>query len=514
VTPEDWTRIRELFEAALPLSAVDRSALLDTACAGRSDLRGEITSLLAAHDGAGDFIELPAYAAAADLFVDGTDAVSGRSVGPYILRHEIGRGGMGVVYLAEDIRLSRRVALKAIAPGSEMSVERRERMRQEARAAAALSHPGIATVYALEEIEGELYLACEYVPGVTLRAVLQASPLSAVQVVDLSLQLALALAAAHSQGVVHRDLKPENVIRTATGVVKVLDFGLARIDSASDSRLTLTGTMMGTPGYMSPEQIRQEGVDFRSDIFALGVVMYEMASGTHPFQAESATATIARILETDPAPLHQVCSTGFTDLDRVVGRCLNKDPSGRYASTHALVSDLERVRDAIAALQRAPSVAPDAMKEGSSRSRTPAAWWRFHQVAASIVDVLMLYPAWRAHAWISKPWDMVFFFAALASAATGATVRLHLAFTARYYPNELLAQRTRGRVWTRISDSTFSASLGMAALSISDRHPEIATLLMAAAIATALAAFLIEPATARAAFPDGDWPTTAPSSNW
>ena len=508
MTPEDWGRVREIFEAALPLPAAERDAFLDQACAGHHQLRQEVASLLAAHEGAGDFIELPAYAAAADLFVDRPEPLNGRALGPYIIRHEIGRGGMGVVYLAEDTRLSRRVALKAIAPGAGLSVDRRERMRQEARAAAALSHPGIATVYALEEIDGELYLACEYVPGPTLRALLQAGPLSAAHVVDLAVQLARALAAAHAQGIVHRDLKPENIVRTAAGVVKVLDFGIARVESDSGPRLTATGTMIGTPGYMSPEQIRGEAVDFRSDIFALGVVTYELASGANPFEAGSPTATIARILESDPPRLAALSSPGFARLDGVVIRCLGKQPGNRYPSTQALVADLERVRDGLATDQNTPTVvtARHVSSLMSERSFTPASWWTFHQIAASIVNSLMLYPAWRAHTWLPKPWPMVFFFALLAAAATGATVRLHLAFTARFYGHELPSQRARARPWTRLSDAAFSACLALAALAISDQHSLIATLLMAASIATALAEFLIEPATARAAFGDAPFP--------
>jgi hypothetical protein len=168
------------------------------------------------------------------------------------------------------------------------------------------------------------------------------------------------------------------------------------------------------------------------------------------------------------------------------------------------VGDLEGVHDAV--IKGQPTRTAGRGGETSERAageRTPASWWRFHQVAVSLLDALMLYPAWRAHAWIAAPWDMMFFFAALASAAAGATVRLHLAFTARYYPPELPAQRARAGLWTRFADATFSAALAVGALSISSHHGEIATLLMAVAIATAVAAFLIEPATARAAFRDG-----------
>src|SRR5262249_4305658 len=173
-------------------------------------------------------------------------------------------------------------------------------MRHEARAAAALSHPGIATVYSLEQIGDQLYLAYEYVPGPTLRTLMNGQPLPADQVVDIATQLARALAAAHAQGVVHRDLKPENVIRTPAGIVKVLDFGIARIEHEAGASLTEPEARIGTPAYMAPEQVRGEKVDFRTDLFAFGVLVYEMVSGSNPFEAPSSTATMARILEVEP----------------------------------------------------------------------------------------------------------------------------------------------------------------------------------------------------------------------
>ena len=180
MTPEEWARVRDIFDSALAQNADDRDAFLERECAGNPGLRDEVASLLAALDGADDFIESPAFEVAADLFVeDPGPSLSGRRVGPYLVRHEIGRGGMGVVYLADDTRLSRRVALKAILPEFQSDSGRRERLRQEARAAAGLSHPGIATVYAIEEIDNQLYLASEYVAGPTLRAIIESGPMPA-----------------------------------------------------------------------------------------------------------------------------------------------------------------------------------------------------------------------------------------------------------------------------------------------------------------------------------------------
>ena len=503
MTSEEWARARELFETALKHRPSRRAAFLDQACADSPVVRAEVTSLLAAHDTAADFIEAPAYEVAADLLADDpTESLAGRTLGPYLIRHEIGRGGMGVVYLADDTRLSRRVALKALAPGAGSDAKRRARMRQEARAAAALSHPGIATVYALEEIDDELYLICEYVPGPTLRALLKDGPLPLPEVVGIAVQLARALAAAHAHGVVHRDLKPENIVRSATGVVKILDFGIARVENLSDARLTVTGSLVGTPAYMSPEQVRGHHVDSRSDLFAFGLLVYEMTSGSNPFEARTATATIARILETDPPPLSAPPATGLHPLDRIVTACLRKRPEERYGSTQELVADLERLqadlpalRDGHAATRQAGGPIPI-----GGRRATPQWWWGFHQVAVSAVYALMIYPAWHARVWLPAPWGMLFFFAVLAAAAASVTVRLHLRFTARVYPAELMPQRASARPWTRGSDAGFSVTLLLAGLALRDTHPEVATLFVAVSIAAAVSSFVIEPATTRAAF--------------
>lgn len=501
LTPDEWRRAKAIFDAALQRDPGGRNALLDEACAGDPRLRAEVASLLDAHERSGDFIEAPVFEAAAHLLVE--DSLEGRTVGPYLVRHEIGRGGMGVVYLADDTRLSRRVALKALPPGAGREPGRRERLRQEARSAAALSHPGIATIYALEEIADELYLACEYVPGQTLRALIQAGPLPLAQVVEIATQLAHALAAAHAHGVVHRDLKPENVIRTPAGVVKILDFGVARLENLAAVRLTHDDAMLGTPGYMSPEQIRGPDADFRTDLFSFGLLVYEMASGSNPFEAETATATIARILEADVAPLSDVSSAGASKLDRIVATCLRKDPAERYPSTLELESDLEQLkRDISAGRDREARNRRAAVAEGRRNPRvlTPRRWWEIHQLVVSIVYVLMMYPAWRVRSWIPQPFGMPFLFAVLACAAAATSLRLHLWFTARFYPAELSTERARALPWIRWCDLGFVASLFLAAVAIGNSHNAVATLFITVSIAVAVASFMIEPATTRAAF--------------
>jgi hypothetical protein len=314
------------------------------------------------------------------------------------------------------------------------------------------------------------------------------------QVVDIATQLARALATAHAQGVVHRDLKPENVVRTAAGVVKVLDFGLARIESQTPAHLTEDGDVFGTPGYMAPEQIRGQDVDFRADLFALGLLVYEIACGSNPFEAGTRTGTIARILEVNPAPLSEACHTDLPALDRIVATCLSKEPTGRYRSTHELVTDLEQ-------LQAEMSAAPghDGVQRGA-RVSTSRWWWECHQAVISTIYVLMMYPAWRARSWLAPPWGTVFLLGTLACAAVSTTLRLHLWFTSRFSPAELSRERRLAHAGIRWSEAGWTASLLAVAVGTATDHQASAMLFVTVAIGVALATFIIEPATTRAAF--------------
>src|SRR5262245_1477115 len=308
--PVDPKRVRQIYAAAIDRDPEERAEFLDRACASEPDLREKVEELLLRHsrdlDAPPPAETRPTPAHGHPQSRGNQPGVTGLVIGPYIVQRELGRGGMGVVYLADDTRLSRRVALKSISPGLDQALGGRQRLRLEARAAAALSHPGIATVYALEEIDNQLYLACEYVPGEPLRAVLELGPLPYTQVVTIGAQVARALSAAHAAGVVHRDIKPENVVKTASGVVKVLDFGLARIDGDTQPKLTQTGVILGTPAYLAPEQAMGRQIDFRTDLFALGLLLYELTSGVNPFAAPSVTATIGRIIETEPPLLSRL----------------------------------------------------------------------------------------------------------------------------------------------------------------------------------------------------------------
>ena len=273
----------------------------------------------------------------------------GRMVLQYRVTGRLGFGGMGIVYEAEDTLLSRRVALKFLPDELAGDPEAKRRLRREAQAIAALNHPHICTVYEIAEDEGAPFIAMEHVEGLDLRNYMARRVLSTADVVGIALQVTRALEAAHAAGIVHRDIKPGNIIVRPSGHVKVLDFGLARRFMLPDSSdltpdgSTVEGRPQGTPNYMAPERILQLPLDPRIDLFSLGVVVYEMASGKLPFAGASPEETIRNVLATDPPPLRRVAPGYPAGLGRIVKRLLEKDPDDRYPSASALGEELERL---------------------------------------------------------------------------------------------------------------------------------------------------------------------------
>lgn len=507
----DWNEVNDLFHRALEEPPDRRGALLDRACAGRPELRAEVASLLDAHLRAGRFIEQPAVRSSMHRSDEASalDSLVGRSIRPYTIQGLIGHGGMGVVYRAEDTRLGRVVALKAIAPKFAGDEQKRERLRREARAAAALNHPGIATIYALEEIDGELYIASEYISGETLRREIQRARPSAQRAVEIGLEIARALAAAHERGIVHRDLKPENVMRSSIGHhVKILDFGLARLAGSGLEGLQLTseGMRVGTPAYMAPEQIRGRSVDFRADVFAFGIMLHELGAGVHPFAGTDHVATIANILEAEPASGPDAAAGDQTEalawnaLQQIVRVCLQKQPEDRFQSTRDLVDALEAARRGLA--RPGAAVAPPRARRGAA-DRSALWWWQFHQAAASASYLAMLIPLGYARASDRDVPGLAVFLLGLVAALAASTLRLHLWFTVRAYPSEWASQRQRSAPWIRLSDIVFVLALVAAAGLIAADHARLATLLIGAAVASLVAFTIIEPATTRATEGDG-----------
>lgn len=491
--PERWQQVKRLFDEALEKDGPERAAFLDQACSQDSELRREVQSLL---DNCGDdtFLENPAHAIAPELLRSIADrARVGKQLGPYEVVSEIGHGGMGIVYLARDKRLDRLVALKMLAPEYTSSPQYRERLKREARAAARLSDPGIATVYSLEEFDDSLCIVSEYVEGSTLLKLLSEGPLAFPRLLDVAIQIARALSAAHERGIVHRDLKPENVVITASGLVKILDFGLARIqplrpDTSGDPRLTRSGMFLGTPAYASPEQLLGAEVDHRTDIFSFGVLLYELAAGRHPFGAADAMSTIARILEGKAVDLRIIRPSIPTGFEKVLRRCLQKRPSDRYSSTRDLLAELEHV-------QQAAEPRRELKHEGNSALW----WWQFHQACAAFGYYGMLYPMWRVKQWLGGVEGSLFFFPALVAVGIASNLRFHLWFTSRFYVSELSYQRRKVAPWIRAADWLFVFALAAAAVRIHTMHAIIATLLMSVAVGSLVAFSLIEPTTTRAA---------------
>jgi serine/threonine protein kinase len=494
-------RIRDLLAQASELQEEQRRPFLDAAGAADPGLKAELDRVLAAGADNGPPVPDPSLPAYVDPFeATLVGPATECRVGPYRILERLGQGGMGVVYLAEDTRLGRQVAIKALAPHLAGDERHRARLRREARAAAALGHPGIATVFALEDFQGTLLIVSEYVPGETLKAEIARGPLPLPRFLQTAVELAEILADTHEQGIIHRDLKPHNVIRMPSGRLKILDFGLARLEDPRQDRLTAThthlteaGAFLGTPAYSSPEQLRGSGVDFRTDIFSLGVMLFELATGIHPFGDRNSLSTVTRILEAEPPDLQQVAPRLPPGLDRILKRCLQKTPAARYSSMQELVMDLKRL-----ALELSGS-GTDRPISRSARA-TPVWWWQFHQAVVGFAAYGMLYPFWVVREWIPPLPGMAVFLVAVSAVVVFANIRFHLWFTSRFYPEQLPLQRRRVRRLQSTAETIFIALLAATALAILESHAFWSALLLGSAIALAVGRWVIEPVSNRAAF--------------
>jgi predicted ATPase len=356
--PEVWRRVEELCQQALELDDGRRTKFLQYACGGDDELRHEVESLLAHEKKADQFIESPALEVAGKILANQAPKVTwknliGTKVSHYRVTEKLGGGGMGIVYKAEDIDLGRFVALKFLPDDVAHDPQALSRFQREAKAASALNHPNIVTIYELGHLDGTHYIAMEMICGETLRALIASAPLPFRKAIAIATQIADALAKTHEIDLVHRDLKPENLMVTHDGTAKILDFGLAKLherpaDSEGPTRmssLTDPGTVMGTVGYMSPEQANGGTVDFRSDQFSFGAVLYEMVNRRPAFQGRSRAEIMAAILRDQPECLQSVSLQAPAPFFWILERCLAKDPNQRYKSTRDLARDLATVRD-------------------------------------------------------------------------------------------------------------------------------------------------------------------------
>ena len=357
MTPERWKQIEELYQAAVDCGAEERAALLAKASLEVSDVVGKMLE----QDTIGNILDGPAWDIETDAQSPSRPIAVGSILGPYRIETAVGSGGMGEVYRASDTRLARKVAIKAIRAGR-LSPAFEWQFLKEARAASALNHPNIITIHDIAAADGQPYIVMEWIDGQTLRQKLARGPLDIPEVLAIASQIAEALVAAHDGGVLHRDLKPENVMVTADGRVKVLDFGIAeRMQTQETPALepnlpAIPGSVTGTPGYMSPEQARGEKLDFRSDQFSFGAVLYEMATGRRAFAGHSATEVQTAILRQEPEPLTSLNPQAPAPLQWVVERCLAKSSGDRFASTGELRRELSAIQARLS--QRATAIAP------------------------------------------------------------------------------------------------------------------------------------------------------------
>ena len=381
MNPERWRQIRDLFDAALALPAEERQRFLDSACQSDTELQREVQLLLDSDANAGDFLEPQAAGEKSNNTTTvEADPWIGKNVGPYRVLERIGFGGMGVVYRAVDTRLGRQAALKFLSAEMQRDGRARDRFEREARAASALNHPNICTVYGVDEFGGHPYLAMELLKGQSLAEVVAGKPLPLDRLLAIAAPILSALDAAHAEGIIHRDLKPANIFLTEKGQVKILDFGLAKqaalmpvaqgagaMDAPeTTAELTTPGMIVGTVSYMSPEQIRAERLDSRSDLFAFGAVLYEMATGQQAFPGKMPVLVLDAILNREPAPIAQSNAAVPARLAAIVSKALEKDRERRYQSAAELIADLRE-------LERMPtsgSTTVSTSRKGSLKRKT------------------------------------------------------------------------------------------------------------------------------------------------
>jgi hypothetical protein len=335
----------------------------------------------------------------------------------------------------------------------------------------------VAIVYALEEIDGTVFIASEYIEGHSLREEIRRGPLDPGDTIATARAVASALAAAHAQGIVHRDLKPENIMRARDGAIKVLDFGLARLppptpEGPTMERLTVEGAIVGTPGYMAPEQLEGQPVDARADVYAFGVLLHELATGRLPGAAAARRPNA-------PGGLLS------PHLESIVRTCLAPNPADRFQNGSALVAALE------AGVARDPE---------AHAPRSPIWWWQFHQLAIALFHASYLVAVWFARTWLDQPWRSLAFYGAIVAATTDVTMRLNLWFASRVHPELLASQRARLTRALLAVDAAYALILCLLAAAGAGAHDELAAVLLGGAIVSLLSALVIEPATSRAAF--------------
>ena len=400
--PERVERVKSLSASALARPHHEREAYLDAACGGDVALKREVQEYLYSGEKTEVFVYHPNAADTAEQPVQITaDPKVGKQFGKYTIKRRLAEGGMGVVYLAVDTHLGREVALKILPEFFILDKDRLSRFHREARATSLLNHPNIVTVFELGQIDGCEFIVTEFVDGETLRAKIDRGPIPFVEMIKIGSQVASALGAAHKAGIVHRDIKPENVMIRHDGYVKVLDFGLAKLSDAMGKRVsgggsmhnrTVPGMIMGTAAYMSPEQAEGNDVDARTDIWALGVMLYEMACGKLPFEGPTPSHTIVAILEQEPRPYEHPSA----DLRQIISTALQKDPQLRFQTADAMADALDSAKHRLGYISdqhvSAPPVLASQMPSGLA-TQTSSSKPVFSEPAAPSRKFLWIVPA-------------------------------------------------------------------------------------------------------------------------
>jgi eukaryotic-like serine/threonine-protein kinase len=404
----DWGRIKEILDEAIRRRPDERPVFLDEACGGNDSIRREVQSLLSSFESAESFMEDPPFKG---LTADATTLIKGQVLGHYEILRQIGEGGMGTVYLGRDTKLERLVAVKVLNTRYERHDDNIRRFVQEAKAASALNHPNILTIFEIGEFEGSHYIVSEYIEGKTLREIIKSEMLELPTIVDIAGQIANALAGAHKARIVHRDIKPENIIIRDDGYVKVLDFGLAKLlpenlsgistgELTAKQNATASGTILGTINYMSPEQAKGKKVDHRTDIFSLGVVLYEMLTGKQPFTGDSMPETFRNLIDHEPEPINSHVSGIPDELQRITSQMLEKAPEDRYQSMSEVAGDLKALNSsslqgllAQRQLENRTAVIPQTTDVGTNTTAentgAHAQWYRRWTVVAALGMLLL-----------------------------------------------------------------------------------------------------------------------------
>lgn len=397
MSDDRYLKIDQLFDAAIDLPAHERPSFLDRACGSDAELRREVELLLDAYHKAEDFIEKPAMEVAAwSLAEDSILSLPGKQIARYEIVSLLGSGGMGEVYLADDLMMNRRVALKLLPVQYTQSPDRIARFQREARAASALNHPNIVTIYEIGQDRGINFIASEYIEGDTLRHRINRGKLTVKEAIEITIQVSSALVTAHAAGIIHRDIKPENIMIRRDGYVKVLDFGLAKltetIESDSNQSIidhsTQSGVLLGTINYMSPEQARGQPIDSRTDLFSLGIVLYEMVTGRQPFKEATAASTFDAILNRTPESITSSNPDVSIELERIVRRALEKDRDIRYQTAsdfRALLKRLQKNLDS----QDMVSAGGISTSSYAPRAGYVSHWWMKAAIAAGILSLLL-----------------------------------------------------------------------------------------------------------------------------